>query len=316
VIQRELRYFNAQLADPDWQRSAARERIVGPWAELGMTTDAVDGPLLRAVVAALDSRAEIMVEHAEFRHYGSGYASFVDVLITCRDGSQRFRGTRGFSRDAQEYALARQISLIDLSMLAFQPLRTLVETTADQARAGLEETWSGSTPLVHALRETVRRALEGSSEGVGSLPWSAAWPLQAMAEALRGRTGRGLVLAFPPAPFVLGLVPDDVSAFERYSLRHPTHAVRLRRTDRSGAHSTWVVHPVEQPDASTMTFGLPEQVEAWILDQDETVRSRTRWVKSRLLSTMTIYWLGDDHAHTFSLRYEPWELREGRARPA
>ncbi|MGW4409328.1 hypothetical protein ACWEJ6_35230 [Nonomuraea sp. NPDC004702] len=31
----------------------------------------------------------LSVHHAEFRHYGSGYASFVDVFITKRDGSMR-----------------------------------------------------------------------------------------------------------------------------------------------------------------------------------------------------------------------------------
>jgi hypothetical protein len=220
--------------------------------------------------------------------------------------------TRGFSREAQEYALAHQISLIDLSMPSFQPLRTLVETTVMEVHAGLDGTWPGQPPLVHTLREIFRGALEGVSATDSLLPDRAARPLQAMAETLRSRTGLGLVLAFPPAPFVLGLVPDDVSAFERYALRYPTHTVRLRRTDRRGAHPTWVVHPAQRPEAYAMAFGLPEQVEAWILDQDESVRSRTRWVKNRLLSAMTIYWLGDDHAHTFHLRYEPGELREGR----
>jgi hypothetical protein len=31
----------------------------------------------------------LSVHHAEFRHYGSGYASYVDVFITKRDGSMR-----------------------------------------------------------------------------------------------------------------------------------------------------------------------------------------------------------------------------------
>lgn len=84
----------ARLTDPDWQHAAARERIVGPWAELGMDIPAVD-ELLRALVATLGSRPEINVEHAEFRHYGSGFASYVDVLITHRDGSLRTAGVGG-----------------------------------------------------------------------------------------------------------------------------------------------------------------------------------------------------------------------------
>ena len=87
----------ARLADPDWQHAAARERIVGPWAELGMDAAAVD-KLLHGVVAALESRHEITVERAEFGHYDSGFASYVDVLVTRRDGSLRTVGADGSVR--------------------------------------------------------------------------------------------------------------------------------------------------------------------------------------------------------------------------
>lgn len=44
---------------------------------------------LRRVVADLNRVPELVVEHAEFGHYGSGYASFVDVFLTRRNGSAR-----------------------------------------------------------------------------------------------------------------------------------------------------------------------------------------------------------------------------------
>ncbi|MEV4458125.1 hypothetical protein [Microbispora sp. NPDC049633] len=44
---------------------------------------------LRQVVADLNRVPGLVVEHAEFGHYGSGYASFVDVFLTRRDGSAR-----------------------------------------------------------------------------------------------------------------------------------------------------------------------------------------------------------------------------------
>lgn len=49
---------------------------------------AVEG-FLRRVVADLNRLPALIVEHAEFRHYGSGYASYVDVFMTKRDGSMR-----------------------------------------------------------------------------------------------------------------------------------------------------------------------------------------------------------------------------------
>ncbi|WP_157099743.1 hypothetical protein [Microbispora sp. ATCC PTA-5024] len=41
--------------------------------------------------------SELVVEHAEFGHYGSGYASFVDVFLTRRDGSARHVDPDGYT---------------------------------------------------------------------------------------------------------------------------------------------------------------------------------------------------------------------------
>lgn len=85
-------------------------------------------------------------------------------------------------------------------------------------------------------------------------------------------------------------------------LEHPTHAVRLRRLPHSTSpHPVWQISPQPEPDAYTLTFGLPEQVESGIIDQDAGTHSRTRWVKQSMLSAMTVYWTSGDHAHTFQL---------------
>lgn len=74
--------------DPTALRSAANDHLAstaGAWAN-GATS--VEG-FLRWIVADLDRMPTLSVHHAEFRHYGSGYASYVDVFITKRDGSMR-----------------------------------------------------------------------------------------------------------------------------------------------------------------------------------------------------------------------------------
>ncbi|MGC5567881.1 hypothetical protein ACPYPG_34265 [Streptomyces sp. FR-108] len=73
------------------------------------------------------------------------------------------------------------------------------------------------------------------------------------------------------------------------------------------------IRPLDAPAAYALTFGLPEQVEAWILDQETSTSSRTRWVKESMLSAMTLYWMDGDHAHTFQLRYAAAEIIEQRA---
>ncbi|MGQ0467519.1 MAG: hypothetical protein ACT4QG_19650 [Sporichthyaceae bacterium] len=62
----------------------------GPWPEDYDWTD----DFLRGVVDQLHARPSIVVAHSEFGHYGSGYASFVECVVTLRDGSARTPGTK------------------------------------------------------------------------------------------------------------------------------------------------------------------------------------------------------------------------------
>lgn len=65
---------------------------MGPWAG---GSAAVEG-FLRRVTADLDRLPQLTVHHAEFRHYGSGYASYVAVFLTRRDGSAQ-RSEKGWT---------------------------------------------------------------------------------------------------------------------------------------------------------------------------------------------------------------------------
>ncbi|MGI5156483.1 hypothetical protein [Microbispora sp. CA-102843] len=80
--------IEALLLDRDAQIRAARDEPVSRESAWTGGAEAVEG-YLRRVVADLNRVPELVVEHAEFGHYGSGYASFVDVLLTRRDGSAR-----------------------------------------------------------------------------------------------------------------------------------------------------------------------------------------------------------------------------------
>jgi hypothetical protein len=217
--------------------------------------------------------------------------------------------TSGFSQDAQEFALAHQISLVDLSMPDFAKLRALVSETAEAVHAAMKTMPAAERPKVHEIRSFLRRLLLGMWDGPVTTEPSVTAPLEVLARSLHSRSTLGLILAFPAAPFVLGLASDDLYAFVTYAREQPTHAVRLRRLRHTAApHPVWQVSPQTEPDAYTLTFGLPEQVEAWIIDQEAGTPSRTRWVKQSMLSAMTIYWMDGDHAQTFQLRYEPTEF--------
>ncbi|MFI6644421.1 hypothetical protein [Streptomyces sp. NPDC050504] len=217
--------------------------------------------------------------------------------------------TSGFSKEAQDYALAHQISLIDLSVPDFAVLRNLVRRTADAIHAALEVTPAAQRPKVYAMRQYLRGPLLDMYTDDVVLAEVFRGPLDHLASALRSRSKLGLVLAFPAAPFVLGLASQDLYGFVDYARIHPTHAVRLRRIGQAASHPVWELRSAEHPDVYVLRFGLPERVEKWVAEQDEGISSRARYVKRSMLSAMTLYWMDGDHTQTFQLLYEPGELR-------
>ncbi|MEU3550014.1 hypothetical protein ACH4UY_29115 [Streptomyces longwoodensis] len=216
--------------------------------------------------------------------------------------------TSGFSQDAQEFALAHQISLVDLSVPDFAHLRDLVRTAAKDVHTAMQALPATDLPTVNEIRNYLRGPLLNLSRQPTATEPSVTAPLDVLAESLYSRSALGLILAFPAAPFVLGLASDDLYGFVHYALQHPTHSIRLRRLKQAGPHPVWQIRSENDPAAYALTFGLPEQVEAWILDQETTTSSRMRWVKESMLSAMTLYWMDGDHAHTFQLRYRPQEI--------
>lgn len=225
--------------------------------------------------------------------------------------------TSGFTQDAQEFALAHQISLIDLSLPDFQPLCDLVSVASESVHDAMSSMPPSERPTVYEIRNYLRRhLLELWDEPAAEDP-SVTDPLDALAAGLHRRSSLGLVLGFPAAPFVLGLVSRDLRAFVRHAREHPTHTVRVHRSQRSVGHPVWLIEPREG-HAYRLTFSLPEQVEAWILDQEEGSRSRTHWMTRNLLAAITMYWVDEHHTHTFQLQYSASEFREvsGRREPS
>ncbi|MEV5888637.1 hypothetical protein [Nonomuraea fuscirosea] len=71
---------------------------------------------LRWVVADLDRMPALRVHHAEFGNYGSGYASYVDVFVTGRDGSAR-RSENGWT----------EVEGLPLALCRLAPVATLLK---------------------------------------------------------------------------------------------------------------------------------------------------------------------------------------------
>lgn len=228
----------------------------------------------------------------------------------------------GFTEQAQAYALAQQISLVDLSGASFHWLRENIFNTAAalyEQRNLHQVTRFPVSWMRRELRIRLGTALPADesfdqvrppSEIMTNAPRFRAAADEVLAEftaALRVHEGAELLLGFPAAPFILTLAPDDPARFIKYAERHPTHAVRLRRKG-SGIHAEWEVTPWGDENAYTLSFNLPEKIESWISENAERRRKRVGTIKEDFLSAITVYRRRGDVMRIYQLRYEPSEL--------
>lgn len=227
----------------------------------------------------------------------------------------------GFTEDAQKYALAHQISLVDLSGASFGWLLGAIGATAsslDTAQRYLLE--SERFPITW-MRAELRKELETSPAHLlpsvlvheGLFKQAASRAITEFATALRQRSTAELLLGFPSAPFVLPLAADDHKRFLAFAGSKPDHAVRIRRRGE-GAAAEWTLSPAGAADAYELAFKLPEQIEDWISGVGDEERWRAAQVKEQFLSTITIYRMEGTGLRTYQLRYEASSLSRARAR--
>ena len=223
----------------------------------------------------------------------------------------------GFTAEAQGYALAHQISLIDLSGESFGWLRSFIHRTATELFDAQAQFYVTTFPVTW-MRAEIRSALGTGVEGIVSSATTSAAGFQSAAAAvlaaftaeLMQQSDRELLLGFPAAPFVLPLAAADKSRFLAFADAHPDHAVRLRRTGQAEG-SEWTVSPRLDPDAYHLSFKLPDHVEEWIGDVAGKERQRTQAIKEQFLAAITVYRMHQlEGVRSYLLRYEPGELLE------
>jgi hypothetical protein len=205
--------------------------------------------------------------------------------------------TSGFTQPAQDFALAHQISLIDLSGPSFASLRQAVGIFASAAQAlaargGLE------TFPVGQMRAVLRVALgtfagpvDQADPSTGELP-SIPWPeLRAFAQDLAASIDDDLVLGFPAGPQVLALRPDDAQAFREWA-EGTSGIIPMRLRYAPGRpHGEWILLPATEPKGGRLVlrFGTPPALAEWLFAPEGKTRRRLDKVKRGLLSTITIY---------------------------
>ncbi len=228
----------------------------------------------------------------------------------------------GFTEDAQRYALAHQISLIDLQGPAFTDLRAVTRQTAQDLLRLAEETGLSQFPL-RQVRPVLRLALgtgiaDGGSRDLG---FDAAY---ARASHVPGRSGSGsrflpasslagiaatlseelddiLILGFPQGPFVLVLQADDTNAFKRFLRDSPSEIeVDIRYAPGREKAGEWAIVPREGRDDWVIRFGIPPLLDSWLLAADAVELERAALAKEVLFSTIVIF---RDGNRAVQLRY-------------
>lgn len=225
---------------------------------------------------------------------------------------------KGFTAEAEQYALAHQISLVDISVPSFEWLLDPVRRAAGRLFRCQDDYGIVRFPVswlrvrLRALLGTVA-AHELPNIGTDAQGFAAAAEqvLAELADSLHAHQQTQLLLGFPAAPFVLALSTQDKQAFRDFASTQPSHAVHIRRG--GGVTGEWLVSPRSDPSAYQLAFTVPQQVEEWITDSEEERLARTRQIKAEMFSAITIYDNAedtDDHL-VYRLRYEPGALRRG-----
>ncbi|MDG4787126.1 restriction endonuclease [Micromonospora sp. WMMD1102] len=261
--------------------------------------------------------AEVRNAHGVIDDVNQQYST--ELSATYRHPLRRYQyryalfSAAGFKREAQGYALAQQISLVDLSGPAFEPLIATVERAA---RLVLAEALAANltTFPVRQVRLALRTAFssagaemtvagEPSQGGDGGLPADtlASWAARVTAELQDSATGEGLILGFPAAPFILAMRPDSMEDFEAFIAEHGTYIPVDIRFGREGDRGDWTITPTADPDAFRLSFGLPGALEAWLLSVPEQERRRAADAREILLPTISLF-LED---RLVQLRYQP-----------
>lgn len=223
--------------------------------------------------------------------------------------------TSGFSAEAQQYALAHQLSLVDISGESYAWLRNAVNAGATRLRRAAVVNRVVRYPLTWT-RAALRMRLD---TGIGEVPVvppgaprfasAAQSAIDEFTQDLRHHQKMELLLGFPAAPFILPLAALDKRPFLEYVANHPTHRVSLRRSGID-EQAEWVVSPQDRYDYQ-LRFTLPREIERWISEDEEHLRKRTRVVKTDYLAAITVYYLHHGGVRACQLVYEPGRLRHG-----
>lgn len=209
--------------------------------------------------------------------------------------------TSGFTGNAAQYALAHQISLVDLSYPQFEPLRTAINVAGNALHAhwGAAPTDGTRKRLIEILRYAMRQRL-GLLHGLSQAyrdetpgQTDIFWPyIEPIIDAARGF--REFFVGVANGAFLLLLQADNPDQFLEYLNQHPTVQVAIHWSDEIDGGRTWWIEPewydgkqhgLEPP--FKLWFRVPDRLLDW-MERYERRRAAID-AKARFLSQITVF---------------------------
>lgn len=213
--------------------------------------------------------------------------------------------TSGFTDDAVEFAMTHQVSVVDLTLPMFDALRTGVERAASTVHFHVV-----GAGTVGRFRQLVRHVL---GTAVAQLPpgipgqQTQLDAIRRLRSELEASFGDEILLAFPPAPFVLALT-GDISRFLQHAARRRDHWIEVFPDADDTTATGWIIRPVDDSSpaddgdfAYTLRFSLPHYLDEWLMVDRRNIRQHEP--SSR--ATVVIYRTIDGIPQAYQLRYGP-----------
>lgn len=218
--------------------------------------------------------------------------------------------TSGFTSHAAQYALAHQISLVDLSYPQFAPLLAAV----DHAGNMLYEHWEPA--FGHGFRNSAIKKLRyAMRDRLGLLPTLS--PAYRQDDPRAGSVHRyiepivraardiqELFVGVANGAFLLLLQADDPGRFIEYLSERPTVEVAIRWSDDLDGGRTWWIEPEWYRDEEDMEppfrlwFRVPDRLLDWMSRYER--RRAALDAKARFLSQITVFRIS--HGRTLMAR--------------
>lgn len=294
----------------------------------------VEAKYRRTKASLHDVRNAHGVVHDVNEQYTTALAS--DRTVPVRRYHYRYTlfSANGFSKQAQQYALAHQIALVDLSSPAFVELLDVANRTSRELLELAQEVRVSSFPTVQ-IRTALRLALgtwtaDEAQSTVSGLDFHTldgrAWyatdlnpaesephqlPVERLARVAanlveQATASGGLLFGFPAAPFVLALRPDDPEAFSAYVASYgPDVRVNIGFATRRKVAGDWVIVPTDGSQSFQLRFALPPLLEDWLLRDEGAAALRARDLKAELLSSIALF----QNGHIIRLLFRPQRPR-------